>query len=74
VSEPTGAGGTATVPALLPARPPVVRDHGGVRLHTFTAPDEFLANSTHIVETEHALVLVDGQFVAPYALYGQADG
>jgi glyoxylase-like metal-dependent hydrolase (beta-lactamase superfamily II) len=45
----------------------VVFDRDGVRIHTFTAPDEFLANSTHIIETERALVLVDGQFVVPYA-------
>jgi len=44
-----------------------VLDRDGVRIHTLTAPEAFLANSTHIVETEHALVLVDGQFVVPYA-------
>jgi glyoxylase-like metal-dependent hydrolase (beta-lactamase superfamily II) len=44
-----------------------VLDRDGVRVHTLTAPDAFLANSTHIIETEHALVLVDGQFVVPYA-------
>jgi glyoxylase-like metal-dependent hydrolase (beta-lactamase superfamily II) len=44
-----------------------VLDHDGVRIHTLTAPEAFLANSTHIIETEHALVLVDGQFVVPYA-------
>lgn len=52
----------------LPApRHSVVLDRDGVRIHTFTAPDTFLANSTHIIETEHALVLIDGQFVVPYA-------
>jgi glyoxylase-like metal-dependent hydrolase (beta-lactamase superfamily II) len=45
----------------------VVLDRDGVCVHTFTAPEAFLANSTHIIETENALVLVDGQFVVPYA-------
>ncbi len=54
-------------PALPQARHEVVLDRDGVRVHTFTAPPEFLANSTHIIETEHCLVLVDGQFVVPYA-------
>ncbi|WP_432994093.1 MBL fold metallo-hydrolase [Dactylosporangium sp. CA-233914] len=39
----------------------------GLTVHTFTAPDEFLANSTHVLETGGALVVIDGQFVAPYA-------
>src|SRR3954453_18374633 len=39
----------------------------GLTVHTFTAPDEFLANSTHVLESAGALVVVDGQFVAPYA-------
>lgn len=46
---------------------PSILNHDGVRIHTFTAPDAFLANSTHIIETAHSLVIVDGQFVVPYA-------
>ncbi len=45
----------------------IVFDSAGVRIHTFTAPEAFLANSTHIIETPNALVVVDGQFVVPFA-------
>lgn len=45
----------------------VVLERDGVRVHTCTSPDSFLANSTHVIETADALVLVDGQFVVPYA-------
>lgn len=45
----------------------VVKDFGGVKVHSFVAPYEIAANATHIVETEHALVVVDTQFVAPMA-------
>ncbi|WP_433617994.1 MBL fold metallo-hydrolase [Dactylosporangium sp. CA-139114] len=41
---------------------------GDLTVHTFTAPDEFLADSTHVLETADALVVIDGQFVAPYAI------
>jgi glyoxylase-like metal-dependent hydrolase (beta-lactamase superfamily II) len=58
VSEPT------TLPA---AAHTVVVERDGLRVHTFTAPEAFLANSTHIIETDNALVVVDGQFVVPYA-------
>ena len=52
---------------LPAAQTSVVYDGWGVRIHTFTSPDAFLANSTHIIESEHALVVIDGQFVVPYA-------
>ncbi len=45
----------------------IVLNRDGVRLHTFTSPEAFLANSTHIIETQNSLVIVDGQFVVPYA-------
>lgn len=54
-------------PQLPPPTHQVVLDHDGVRVHTFTAPEAFLANSTHIIETLNSLVVVDGQFVVPYA-------
>jgi sugar phosphate isomerase/epimerase/glyoxylase-like metal-dependent hydrolase (beta-lactamase superfamily II) len=55
--------------------PFIVRsDHYGglynaVRIHTFIASytDNNIANATHIVESANALVVVDGQFLAPYA-------
>lgn len=47
----------------------VVRRAGAVRLHTFISSfaDGNIANATHIVEGPNSLVLVDGQFLAPYA-------
>jgi glyoxylase-like metal-dependent hydrolase (beta-lactamase superfamily II) len=48
-----------------PAVSVVTRD--GLRVHTVTAPDAFLANSTHVLETDNALVVIDGQFIVPYA-------
>lgn len=44
-----------------------VLERDGLRIHTFTAPEAFLANSTHVVETADALVVIDGQFIKPYA-------
>jgi glyoxylase-like metal-dependent hydrolase (beta-lactamase superfamily II) len=47
----------------------VVKQAGPVRLHTFISSfaDGNIANATHIVEAPQSLVLVDGQFLAPYA-------
>jgi glyoxylase-like metal-dependent hydrolase (beta-lactamase superfamily II) len=47
----------------------VVKQAAGVRIHTFVSAftDNNIANATHIIESQHRLVLVDGQFLAPYA-------
>ncbi|MDH6120905.1 glyoxylase-like metal-dependent hydrolase (beta-lactamase superfamily II) [Kitasatospora sp. GAS204A] len=47
----------------------VVKRAGNVRIHTFVASFAYnnIANATHIIETENQLVLVDGQFLVPYA-------
>ncbi len=47
----------------------VVRQSGDVRIHTFVASftGDNIANATHIVESRNTLVLVDGQFLVPYA-------
>lgn len=47
----------------------VVKQVGSVKLHTFISSfvDGNIANATHIVESANSLVLVDGQFLAPYA-------
>jgi glyoxylase-like metal-dependent hydrolase (beta-lactamase superfamily II) len=47
----------------------VAKHAGDVRIHTFVASFEYnnIANATHIVETKNQLVLVDGQFLVPYA-------
>jgi glyoxylase-like metal-dependent hydrolase (beta-lactamase superfamily II) len=47
----------------------VVKQTGDVRIHTFVASFAYenIANATHIIETKNQLVLVDGQFLVPYA-------
>jgi glyoxylase-like metal-dependent hydrolase (beta-lactamase superfamily II) len=45
----------------------VVKDTGDVRIHTFVSPEAFLANATHIIESPNALVIIDGQFIVPFA-------
>jgi glyoxylase-like metal-dependent hydrolase (beta-lactamase superfamily II) len=47
----------------------VARHAGDVRIHTFVASfaGDNIANATHIVESANCLVLVDAQFLAPYA-------
>ncbi|AWT41130.1 MBL fold metallo-hydrolase [Streptomyces actuosus] len=47
----------------------VVKQTDDVRIHTFVASftGSNIANATHIIETQNQLVLVDGQFLAPYA-------
>ncbi|MGW3200570.1 MBL fold metallo-hydrolase [Streptomyces sp. NPDC001118] len=47
----------------------VVKQTGDVRIHTFVSSFAYsnIANATHIIETRNQLVLVDGQFLVPYA-------
>ncbi|MET7982832.1 MULTISPECIES: MBL fold metallo-hydrolase [unclassified Streptomyces] len=47
----------------------VVKQTGDVRIHTFVASfaGSNIANATHVIETRNQLVLVDSQFLAPYA-------
>jgi glyoxylase-like metal-dependent hydrolase (beta-lactamase superfamily II) len=45
----------------------VVKEVGGVKIHAFISPEAFLSNSTWIIEGPSELVVVDGQFVVPYA-------
>ena len=47
----------------------VAKRVGDVRIHTFLSSfaDDNIANATHIVESRNALVLIDGQFLVPYA-------
>jgi glyoxylase-like metal-dependent hydrolase (beta-lactamase superfamily II) len=47
----------------------IVKRVGDVRVHTFISSyeDDNIANATHIIESKNVLVLVDGQFLAPYA-------
>ncbi|MFG1608098.1 MBL fold metallo-hydrolase [Actinoplanes sp. NPDC049265] len=47
----------------------LVKRAGEVRIHTFVSAftGNNIANATHIVESRNSLVLIDGQFLAPYA-------
>lgn len=47
----------------------IVNRVGNIRIHTFVSSfaDDNIANATHIIESEHAIVLVDGQFLVPFA-------
>jgi glyoxylase-like metal-dependent hydrolase (beta-lactamase superfamily II) len=47
----------------------VAKQAGDVRIHTFVASFAYgnIANATHIIETRNQLVLIDGQFLVPYA-------
>ncbi|WP_112264203.1 MBL fold metallo-hydrolase [Lentzea terrae] len=47
----------------------VAKQAGDVRIHTFVSSFTYdnIANATHIIETRNQLVLVDAQFLAPYA-------
>jgi len=38
-----------------------------VKIYTVVAPPEMFSNTTHIIELPHELIVVDGQFFAPYA-------
>jgi glyoxylase-like metal-dependent hydrolase (beta-lactamase superfamily II) len=58
----------------MPAQPSdpitmVAKRAGDVRIHTFVSSFAYdnIANATHIIETRNQLVLVDAQFLAPYA-------
>lgn len=44
-----------------------VLDTPEVKIHTLISPPEFFANTTHVIELGTQVLLVDGQFLAPYA-------
>lgn len=37
-----------------------------VKIHTLISPNEMFANATQVIELPHELIVVDGQFFAPY--------
>lgn len=37
-----------------------------VKIYTLVAPDQLFANTSHVIELLHELIVVDGQFFAPY--------
>ncbi len=47
----------------------IAKQAGDVRIHTFISSyeDDNIANATHIIESKNKLVLVDSQFLVPYA-------
>ena len=45
----------------------VTHEHDAARVHTYTSPEDSFLVSSHVIETDHALVGVDGQFFGPYA-------
>ncbi len=47
----------------------IAKQAGDVRIHTFISTFAYdnIANATHIIEGKTKLVLVDGQFLVPYA-------
>lgn len=47
----------------------IAKQAGDVRIHTVISSFAYdnIANATHIIESKNKLVLVDGQFLAPYA-------
>ena len=53
---------------LPPAVTKIVKESGDVKIHTFVAPESFISNATHVIETKNQCIVIDGQFVVPYAL------
>ena len=45
-----------------------VYETSDVTVHALTAPEDVFANSTYVFETENSLVLLDTQFLLPFAL------
>jgi glyoxylase-like metal-dependent hydrolase (beta-lactamase superfamily II) len=44
-----------------------VSQHGGMRVHTYTAPDDGWRVNTHILELTRQLLVIDAQYTLPYA-------
>jgi glyoxylase-like metal-dependent hydrolase (beta-lactamase superfamily II) len=45
-----------------------VTQNKNVKVHTYMSPAAMFANTSHIIELHNELIIVDGQFFAPYAL------
>lgn len=46
----------------------MVTQNKDVKVHTYMSPSAMFANTSHIIELKNELIIVDGQFFAPYAL------
>lgn len=44
-----------------------VTENKNVKVHTYMSPAVMFANTSHIIELQNELIVVDGQFFAPYA-------
>lgn len=45
----------------------LVKENDNVKIFTFMSPYDMFANTSHIIELPTQLIIVDGQFFAPYA-------
>ena len=45
-----------------------VTQNKDVKVHTYMSPAAMFANTSHIIELKDELIIVDGQFFAPYAI------
>lgn len=45
-----------------------VTQNKNVKVHTYMSPAAMFANTSHVIELKDQLIIVDGQFFAPYAL------
>lgn len=59
--------GSSIAQDLPKARVIVAKDTKRIKIFTVVAPPEMFSNTTHVIELPHELVVVDGQFFAPYA-------
>lgn len=44
-----------------------VTQNKDVKVHTYMSPSAMFANTSHVIELKNELIIVDGQFFAPYA-------
>ena len=45
-----------------------VREISGIKVHTYISPEDSNLNATHVIETAQKLVIIDAQFLVPYAM------
>jgi glyoxylase-like metal-dependent hydrolase (beta-lactamase superfamily II) len=45
-----------------------VTQNKDVKVHTYMSPSAMFANTSHVIELKNELIIIDGQFFAPYAL------
>lgn len=45
----------------------LVKEGTGIKVHTYMSPASMFANTSHVIELQDQLIVVDGQFFSPYA-------